>query len=486
MYMSSFQPESAPPKSATDSAAPPNLVQFMLKHWLPKPRATVPLNNAVYHRRRRTALGRLFPGEMLVIPTGERKIRAGDQFYPFRAGSDFFYLTGCHEPDCVLLLVPQGRRPHKSILFIEPNPGKTDATFFTDRLKGELWEGPRPGLPEAKTLTGVDLCLPLPELATYLQQVASEFLARILRGQSAVTEAMLPHPTAAPGASDLALCHALAEMRLCKDDAELAEMAAVVKATKRGFEDVIRALKTAKNERELETTFWARARQEGNDVGYGTIAAAGPHACTLHWHKNDGALRKRDLLLLDAGIEGHNLYTADITRTLPISGKFSRDQHLVYELVLRAHNAALKMVRPGADFMAPNQAAMAVLTDGLVDLGVLKVSAAEALKPENQFYKRYTLHNISHMLGLDVHDCAQARQETYKFGKLRPGMVLTIEPGVYFQPDDLTVPPPLRGIGVRIEDDIVVTADGYRNLSASIPTTPAAVEAWMQKIWQRR
>ena len=153
--------------------------------------------------------------------------------------------------------------------------------------------------------------------------------------------------------------------------------------------------------------------------------------------------------------------------------------------MLKAHSAALKLVRPGVDFMAPNHAAMEVLAAGLVDLGVLQVSAAEALKPENQFYKRYTLHNISHMLGLDVHDCAQARQEAYKYGQLKPGMVLTIEPGLYFQPDDLTVPAKLRGIGVRIEDDVVVTAGGYRNLSANIPTTPDAVEAWMQKVWQK-
>ena len=480
--MSTFQQEPTAPKSATDSEAPPNLVQFMLKHWLPVARSGKPLKHLAHHRRRRLALGRLFPDELLVIPTGQRKLRAGDQFYPFRAGSDFFYLTGCHEPDCVLVLQPQGKRPHKSILFMEPNHGKADASFFTDRIKGELWEGPRPGLAEAKVFTGVDQCLPLAEFGAFLSQHGTNSSVRMLRGVAAAVEPQLvqtaPH-------HDVALAQALAEMRLCKDDAELEELAAVVKATKRGFEDVIRVLCTARSERELETTFWARARQEGNDVGYGTIAAAGHHACTLHWKKNDGALRQRDLLLLDAGIEGHNLYTADITRTLPISGTFSRDQRRVYELVLRAHKAALKLVRPGVDFMAPNRAAMEVLAAGLVELGVLQVSAAEALKPENQFYKRYTLHNISHMLGLDVHDCAQARQEVYKYGQLKPGMVLTIEPGLYFQPDDLTVPVKLRGIGVRIEDDVVVTVDGHRNLSASIPTTPDAVEAWMQKVWQK-
>jgi Xaa-Pro aminopeptidase len=258
-----------------------------------------------------------------------------------------------------------------------------------------------------------------------------------------------------------------------------------VSATKRGFEDVIARLKTAKNERELEGVFWTRARIEGNDVGYTSIVAAGSHACTLHWKKNDGAIRKRDLLLLDAGIEGNSLYTADVTRTLPISGRFTREQRAVYEIVLAAQRAALKIVKPGNDFMAPNTAAMAVLAHGLERLGILPMSAEEALRDENQFYRRYSLHNVSHMLGLDVHDCAQARAENYKYGRLEAGMVLTIEPGLYFQTDDLTVPEKYRGIGVRIEDDILVTAKGHRNLSAMLPREPDEIEEWMRRIWTR-
>src|SRR5262249_18262817 len=181
-------------------------------------------------------------------------------------------------------------------------------------------------------------------------------------------------------------------------------------------------------------------RTEGNDVGYASIVASGSHACTLHWTRNDGTIKKGDLLLLDAGVEGHSLYTADITRTLPISGKFTREQREIYELVLAAQSAAFKMVKPGNDFMDPNRAAMRVLANGLERLKILPMSAEEALREENQFYRRYSLHNVSHMLGLDVHDCAQARAENYKYGKLKPGMVLTVEPGLYFQVDDLTVP----------------------------------------------
>jgi len=274
-------------------------------------------------------------------------------------------------------------------------------------------------------------------------------------------------------------------MRLIKDSDEIKALQSAVMATKRGFEDVIARLRTAKTERELEGVFWTRARMEGNDLGYTSIVASGSHACTLHWKHNDGAIRKGDVLLLDAGIEGNSLYTADITRTLPISGKFTPEQRAVYSIVLDAQNAALKLVRPGNDFMAPNKAAMSVIANGLERLGILPMSAEEALRDENQFYRRYSLHNVSHMLGLDVHDCAQARAETYKYGRLEPGMVLTVEPGLYFQTDDLTVPAKYRGIGVRIEDDVLVTEKGRRVLSSSLPREVKDVEDWIRSVWKR-
>ena len=235
-------------------------------------------------------------------------------------------------------------------------------------------------------------------------------------------------------------------------------------------------------ERWVEGIFNLRARVEGNDVGYGTIAASGIHACTLHWTANDGVLTSDELLLLDAGVEAHTLYTADITRTIPIGGRFTDAQREIYSLVLEAQDAC----RPGNDFMEPNRAAMKVLAHGLERLGILTMGAEAALRDTNMFYKRYSLHNVSHMLGLDVHDCAAARQETYKYGKLAAGMVLTVEPGLYFQPDDLTVPARYRGIGVRIEDDVVITAGGHRVLSAALPREIDAIEAWMRDLWTSR
>jgi Xaa-Pro aminopeptidase len=230
----------------------------------------------------------------------------------------------------------------------------------------------------------------------------------------------------------------------------------------------------------MEGVFGLRARVEGNDVGYGSICAAGTHACTLHWTDNDGPVREGDLVLLDMGVEGHELYTADVTRTLPVSGRFTDRQREVYTLVYASQEAALAACKPGADFLDPHRAAMKVLAHGLERMGIVE-SAETALAEDNQSYRRYTLHGVSHMLGIDVHDCAHARKDVYK-GKLEVGYVLTIEPGLYFQPDDLTVPEDLRGIGVRIEDDVVVTADGCRNLSAALPRHPDDVEAWMGRL----
>ena len=476
-------------KQSHDTQAPPNLISFMLKSWKPKSgraaQLPAPVRNAANFQARRESLSQMFPGEALVIPSGHLKVRSNDDHYRFRAGTDFYYLTGNQEPDCTLVLLPEGKG-HRSVLFVEPNPGKTDATFFTDRIKGELWEGARMGIPESRARYGIEDTRDLAGLEAFIRSTASKAPrgARVLRGFSEKTENWLAS-TNDSKARDQALAAALSEMRLIKDKGEVRELQGAVDATQLAFEDVIRRLPKATNERELEGVFWTRARMEGNDVGYGSIVASGAHACTLHWRQNNGQLRKGDLLLLDAGVEGNSLYTADITRTLPISGKFTAPQRVIYDLVLEAQAAALKEVKPGNEFMAPNRAAMRVLAQGLERLGILPCSAEEALKDENQFYKRYSLHNVSHMLGLDVHDCAQARTETYKFGELRPGMVLTVEPGLYFQLDDMTVPAKYRGIGIRIEDDVVVTKSGCKNLSGNIPTKAVEIERWMKALWKR-
>jgi len=468
--------ESAPKTAPHDEAAPPALLEFMVTEWAPKAGAPEPLAEAARFRERRERLSAQFPGDVLVVPTGHEKVRANDTNFRFRPGTDFYYLTGNLEADAVLVMLPT-RGGHDAVIFVEPNPGKTDATFYTDRGKGELWVGPRLGVEESAIRFGLE-ARALGELSQTLERVAAERALRPVRVLRDV-DPQLERNVVADVDGDAAFAAALAEMRLLKDDYEIAELERAIASTKRAFDDVVGRLATSPTERHVEGHFNLRARVEGNDVGYGTIAAAGAHACTLHWTANDGPLRPGELLLLDAGVETHALYTADITRTIPISGRFSPEQREIYELVFAAQAAAFVKCAPGNDFMAPNAAAMIVLAHGLERLGILRTTAEEALRENNQFYKRYSLHNVSHMLGLDVHDCAKARRETYKYGKLAAGMVLTVEPGLYLQPDDLTVPARYRGIGVRIEDDVVITTGGCRILSDEIPRAVEDLEAWV-------
>ena len=454
--------ERAPAKAAHDADTPQALVDFMSEGWIEAPIRVSTIPQSERFKKRREALSRAFPGAYLLIPSGTEKVRANDTNFRFRPSSDFAYLAGPGEPDGMLVLEPR-EGGHDALLFVLPH-NRGEAAFFTDRRHGELWVGRHRGVDESQIYYGVDRCRPMHQIDEYLKD---------LRERNCAVRSV---------EDDAELAAHVSEMRLIKDEYEIAELRTCVEITKRAFEDVIRVLPRAKSEREIEAAFWSRARIEANDVGYLTIAAAGQHACTLHWNNNNGRIQKGDLLLLDAGVEAESLYTADVTRTLPVSGRFSGEQRAAYELVYESQRAAFAQVKPGNDFLEPNRAAMHVLAAGLIDLGILKCSLDEALDPERLYYKRYTLHNVSHMLGIDVHDCAKARAQTYRYGKLEPGMALTVEPGLYFQPDDATVPERFRGIGVRIEDDVVVTNSGHANLSAILPSAPDEVEAWISTV----
>ncbi|MGO8685760.1 MAG: aminopeptidase P family protein [Candidatus Dormibacteria bacterium] len=459
-----------------DPRTPEALVELMSRDWAPT--STLPDHPhpaAPRYAERRRALSALFPGVHLLVPTGVPKVRANDSDYRFRPGSDHYWLTGHTEPGGVLLLRAE-EGGHRAILHLEPRSDRSTPAFFTNAQSGELWVGPRRGVEEASRLLGID-CAPLGVLEATVRGLRGPVL--VLRGQDPAVDALI----AAPGdpAEERRLARELGELRLVKDAHEVRMLERAVAATIRGFEDVVRALPEAmeQGERVVEGVFNLRARVDGNDVGYDTIAASGAHATTLHWTRNDGQVRSGDLLLLDAGVESDELYTADVTRTLPVSGRFTPDQRRLYELVYRAQQAAIAEVRPGAAFLDPHRAAMRVLAAGLEELGLLSVPAEEALAEDRQLHRRYTLHGTSHMLGLDVHDCAHAREEEYRGGRLRAGHVLTVEPGLYFQPDDLTVPERWRGIGIRIEDDVLVTEDGCRVLSEALPREPGDVERWM-------
>ena len=457
-------------------AVPRVLVEHMTGNWATPAPATQVHPATAFTARRRRALGEHFVGATLVIPTGNPKVRANDTDYRFRAGTDFFYLTGCAEPDCVLVITPSAAGP-RSTLYVAPRRDNQTHQFFTDARYGELWVGARRGVSEAGVYYDIDTA-PLDYLEKDLASLQGTDVLT-LRGVDASLDATIE---AAP--TDEQLATRLSEMRLVKDDFEVAQLEVAIGHTVKGFEDVVRALPAAqgRGERVIEGIFNLRARVEGNDVGYDTIAASGAHATILHWTRNDGEVRAGDLLLLDAGVECLNFYTADVTRTMPVNGRFSPAQRRIYDLVLAAQEAGIAAVGPGVSFSAPHEAAMQVLAEGLFELGILREEPASALRRERQLHRRYTLHGVSHMLGLDVHDCANARNDVY-LGELAEGYVLTVEPGLYFQPNDLTVPEEYRGIGVRIEDDILVTADGARNLSSGLPRSADDVEAWMAQLW---
>jgi Xaa-Pro aminopeptidase len=214
-------------------------------------------------------------------------------------------------------------------------------------------------------------------------------------------------------------------------------------------------------------------------MGYNAIVGAGGHATTLHWIRNDGRTVPGELLLMDMGAENRNFYTADVTRTIPVGGRFTPLQRDVYEIVYRSQQAGIDCIKPGIAYQDIADTCMRVLAEGLRDLGVLPVSVDEAMEKESRVYRRWSLHGFGHMLGLDVHDCAKARKENYREGTVGENYVLTVEPGLYFQVEDELVPQELRGIGIRIEDDVLVTDAGAVNLSAGLPRAPAEVETWL-------
>ena len=451
-----------------DPAVPEAYAAFMRTGWgdrdLDLPRHPV----ADWAEARRSRLAEAFPGERLVIPAGTFKVRANDTDYRFRPETAHTYFSGNQTSDAVLV-IDSG----ESVLYARPRSSRDTDEFFRDRQYGELWVGRRPSLQEISDSLGLP-CRHISELPSAL---AASGKTRLLRSVDHSVDELV---TADEG-RDREFARVVSEMRLVKDSWEVEQLQQACDITALGFTDCVREWPQVLEfgERWIEGTFFRRARAMGNDIGYDSIVGGGKHATTLHWIDNTGPVVPGELLLLDMGVEGTNLYTADVTRTLPVSGTFSPLQRDLYTLVYEAQQAGIAAVRPGVPFLAAHEAAMTVLAHGLDDLGLLPVSVEEALSPDSKVYARWTLHGTSHMLGMDVHDCGAAAPDVYPKGDLAEGMVLTVEPGLYFQEDDKLVPDELRGIGIRIEDDILVTADGARNLSDSLPRTADDVEDWM-------
>jgi Xaa-Pro aminopeptidase len=451
-------------KGATRSRTPHSkeFLEYISSGWAENTPAKVAVDKvAPFAKARRQAVAAEFPGKVIVIEAGAPKTRSNDTEYRYRPHAAFAHLTGWGSrtvADSVLVI---DAKQNKDILFLRPTAGKDSDEFFANPTIGEFWVGARPTLEEISNLLDIET-RDLAELDEYLTGADKLDL------------------------ENLELAQFVSELRLVKDSYEIEQMRIAVASSVRGFEDIVRALPKSvgipKGERVIEAAFFARARQEGNDLGYDTIAAAGKNACVLHWISNDGEVKQGELVLVDAGVEADSLYTADITRTLPVSGKFTEAQKKIYLAVLEAADAAFAIAKPGIKFREIHAAAMKVIAQKTADWGILPVSAEESLDENKQFHRRWMVHGTSHHLGIDVHDCAQARKEMYLDAELKEGMIFTIEPGLYFHADDLLAPEEFRGIGIRIEDDVLVTASGVENLSQALPRDPDEIEAWMAKL----
>ena len=429
----------------------------------------------MHARRRQRLLEKLGDG-LLILPTAPETIRNGDVNHSFRAGSDLFYLTGFSEPDTILVASRTGRGRHKTILFVRPR----------DKTR-EVWDGPRAGVRGVIREFGADEAFPIGEFWKRLPGLVGETprvfhtlglddefderLMAVFRSWSQSRRRR--NPPAHPAIEDPR--PALAELRLIKDTTEIRDLQEAARISTAGHLRAMAKTRGGMMEFEVQAALEGEFRRQGSRRnGYDSIVASGANACVLHYIENDRKMRRGDLLLIDAGAES-NQYTADITRTFPVSGQFSPPQKEIYQAVLSAQKAAIKAVRPGAAWDAPHKTAVRVLTRRLVKLGILKGDPIKLIK--KGACRKWFMHGTSHWLGMDVHDVGSYEDPDGRPIKLRAGMVLTVEPGLYIERSDKSVAAEYRGIGVRIEDDVLVTRSGHRVLTAAVPKEVKDVEA---------
>jgi len=407
-----------------------------------------------------------------ILGSGHERLRNGDVPYPFRPHSHFWYLTGFAEPDAYLVLRPASQTP--LTFFVRPR----------DR-EMEIWNGRRAGVEGMIERFGADAAHPVEALFERLPDLLRgadtlyartgedhDFDARLLALANRLRDKTRDGTTGPPGVVDPGTL--LNELRLFKSDDELAILRRAAAITEEAHRAAMAALEPGVHEYEIEAVVDGTFRRRGGwGPGYGTIAASGANACILHYRENDARVGEDDLMLLDAGCEVDG-YTADVTRTFPAAGRYSPAQREMYEVVLAAQRAALDQVRPGHTFLSVHERALETLVRGLLDLELLAGTVEEHL--EGGGYRKYFMHKTSHWLGLDVHDVGSYFTGTSS-RPLEPGMVMTIEPGLYVPEDDEIAPERMRGVGIRIEDDVLVTADGHENLTAAVPKTVAEVEA---------
>jgi Xaa-Pro aminopeptidase len=423
------------------------------------------------YRRRREQLAQAMRAGVAVIPTAPERVRNRDSHFPYRFDSHFYYLTGFAEPEAVLVL-----SSNKSILFCrERNPDR------------EIWDGFRYGPERARERFGFDEAQPIDSLDEALPQLLEnqpalfypvgddqQWDSRAMQWLNAVRAKVRAGVTAPDRVQDIRSL--IDDQRLIKDAHEQHVMRRAARIAAGAHRRAMQSTRPGRSEYEIEAELLYEFRRNGAQFpAYSPIVAGGANACVLHYVANDAPLRDGDLLLIDAGCELDG-YASDITRTFPVNGRFSGAQRAVYEVVLAAQRAAIGAVKPGASWIAPHDAAVRVLTQGMLDLQLIKGTLDAALEKET--YKRFYMHRTGHWLGLDVHDAGDYRRGG-QWRPFAPGMVLTVEPGLYIRAAE-DVPEQLRDIGVRIEDDVLVTAQGCEVLTAEAPKLVDDVEALMR------
>ena len=425
-----------------------------------------------FARRRRQLMRIMGEGAIAIIPAAPTRIRNRDAEYPYRQDSDFLYLTGFPEPQAVAVLVP-GREHGEYILFCRERDPKTET--WTGRMAGQEGAVEDYGADDSFPIDDIDDILPglleNRDKVFYTMGCTPEFDQRVL-GWINVIRQNTRSGSRAPG-EFVSLEHLLHDMRLYKSRAEVKAMRQAARVSVAAHKRAMQVCRPGMMEYEVEAELLHAFRGAGCVSAYNPIVGGGDNACILHYEHNNRRLNDGDLLLIDAGAE-FEAYAADITRTFPVNGRFSPSQRAVYEVVLAAQEAAIDKTKPGNHWNEPHEAAVRTLTEGLVELGLLKGRVNELIKKET--YRRFYMHRTGHWLGMDVHDVGD-----YKVGGewrvLEPGMVLTVEPGLYIAPDSKRVAKRWLGIGVRIEDDVLVTKDGCEVLTRALPKDVDGVEA---------
>ena len=427
-----------------------------------------------FARRRQQLMQAAGEGSILILPAAPERVRSRDTQYPYRQDSDFWYLTGCDEPEAVLVLVP-GRKHGEAILFCRERD-----------LEREAWDGPRLGPEGAVAALGLDDAYPIADIDEILPGLLegrrrvhyhlgrdADFDLKLIGWLNRVRAQV--RQGAQPPQEFLELGHLLDELRLFKSADELRLMQQAADISVQAHRAALRAMRVGMHEFELQAELEYVFRKHGAQPAYASIVGAGANACVLHYRNNVAKCRDGELVLIDAGAE-YAGYAADITRTFPVNGRFSKPQRALHDLVCAAQAAALAQARPGVPYEAGHDAAVATLAEGLLSLGLLKGTLEKVIASGD--YKRFYRHKTGHWLGLDVHDVGEYRIDGAS-RLLEPGMVFTIEPGLYIPPDDTSVAAQWRGIGIRIEDDVLITREGHRVLTDALERSAENVEGLM-------